>query len=168
MSIARCCSTVIAVALVFLWAAKFAFADGPPEVTIQPLFRSVDLKIGQEKAVTLADGRSVNLTLVNVRQTRDKIRQAINAIQPSGATNLLAGLKLGYAIARRSFAPKQINHIVLCSDGVANVGQTEADVVLKEVAEDRKQGITITCVGVGYGSYNDVFMGSLANHGDGS
>ena len=77
MSIVRCCSTVIAVALVFLWAVEVAFADGPPEVTIQPLFRSVDLKTGQEKAVTLAAGQSVNLKLVDVRQTRDKIRQAI-------------------------------------------------------------------------------------------
>jgi Ca-activated chloride channel family protein len=101
-------------------------------------------------------------------QHRDRIRKAINALQPSGSTNLLAGLKLGYAMARRSFAPKQINHVVLCSDGVANVGQTESELVLKEVDEDRKQGITITCVGVGFGSYNDVFMESLANRGDGS
>jgi len=99
---------------------------------------------------------------------RDRIRHAIDAIQSSGPTNLLAGLKLGYAVARRSFAAKQINHVVLCSDGVANVGHTEAEAVLAEVAADRKQGITITCVGVGYGSYNDVFLEALANRGDGS
>ena len=99
---------------------------------------------------------------------RDRIRQAINAIQPAGPTNLLDGLKLGYATARRTFAPKQINHVVLCSDGVANVGQTEAQAILEEVAADRKQGITITCVGVGYGSYNDAFLEALANQGDGS
>jgi Ca-activated chloride channel family protein len=51
---------------------------------------------------------------------------------------------------------------------VANVGQTEADAVLEEVAADRKQGITVTCVGVGYGSYNDVLLEALANRGDGS
>lgn len=96
------------------------------------------------------------------------IRRTINAIQPAGPTNLLAGLRLGYAVARNSFATKQINHVVLCSDGVANVGGTEAQAVLDAVAEDRKQGITITCVGVGYGSYNDVFLEALANRGDGS
>ena len=117
--------------------------------------------------ITCANEARLHLEAAPARE-RDRIRQAIYAIQPAGPTNLLAGLKLGYATARRSFAPKQINHVVLCSDGVANVGQTEAEAVLEEVAADRKQGITITCVGVGYGSYNDVFLEALANRGDGS
>lgn len=117
--------------------------------------------------ITCSDEARLHLETTSVRE-RDRIRRAIYAIQPAGSTNLLAGLKLGYAAARRSFSPKQINHVVLCSDGVANVGQTEAEAVLEEVAADRKQGITITCVGVGYGSYNDAFLESLANRGDGS
>jgi Ca-activated chloride channel family protein len=117
--------------------------------------------------ITCASDARLHLEATSARE-RDKIIAAIDAIQPGGATNLLAGLKLGYASARRAFAPKQINHVVLCSDGVANVGQTEAEAVLNEVAADRKQGITITCVGVGYGSYNDAFLESLANRGDGS
>jgi len=117
--------------------------------------------------ITCASEARLHIETVPARE-RGRIRQAINAIQPAGPTNLLAGLKLGYATARRTFAPKQINHVVLCSDGVANVGQTEAEAVLNEVAEDRKQGITITCVGVGYGSYNDAFLEALANQGDGS
>ncbi|MHC4745363.1 MAG: YfbK domain-containing protein, partial [Planctomycetota bacterium] len=117
--------------------------------------------------ITCANEARLHLEAVSTRQ-RKKIREAIDAIQPSGPTNLLAGLKLGYATARAKFDPKQINHVVLCSDGVANVGQTEADAVLKAVSEDRKQGIAITCVGVGYGAYNDAFLESLANRGDGS
>jgi len=117
--------------------------------------------------ITCSDEARLHLETTSVRE-RDRIRRAIYAIQPAGSTNLLAGLKLGYAAARRSFSPKLINHVVLCSDGVANVGQTEAEAVLEEVAADRKQGITITCVGVGYGSYNDAFLENLANRGDGS
>ncbi|MGB2806162.1 MAG: von Willebrand factor type A domain-containing protein, partial [Sedimentisphaerales bacterium] len=117
--------------------------------------------------ITCANEARLHMESIPARE-RDRIHQAINAIQPAGSTNLLAGLKLGYATARRSFAPKQINHVVLCSDGVANIGQTEAEAVLDEIAADRKQGITITCVGVGYGSYNDAFMEALANRGDGS
>ncbi|MHC4949501.1 MAG: YfbK domain-containing protein [Planctomycetota bacterium] len=117
--------------------------------------------------ITCSNQSRLHLEAVSVRE-RDRICQAINAMQPSGSTNLLAGLQLGYATARRSFAPEQVNHVVLCSDGVANVGQTDAQVVLGEVAADRQQGITITCVGVGYGSYNDIFLESLANQGDGS
>jgi Ca-activated chloride channel family protein len=117
--------------------------------------------------ITCAGQARLHLEAISARE-QDTIRQAVDAIQPAGPTNLLAGLKLGYATARRAFAPKQINHVVLCSDGVANVGQTEAELILSEVAADRKQGITITCVGVGYGSYNDAFLEALANRGDGS
>jgi len=135
----------------------------------QALYMLVDrlADVDRVSLITCAGEARLHLETVPARE-RDKIRQAIYAIQPAGPTNLLAGLKLGYATARRSFAPKQINHVVLCSDGVANVGQTEAEAVLEEVAADRKQGITITCVGVGYGSYNDVFLEALANRGDGS
>ncbi|HPD46202.1 MAG TPA: von Willebrand factor type A domain-containing protein [Anaerohalosphaeraceae bacterium] len=99
---------------------------------------------------------------------RGRIRQAVWAMQPSGTTNLLLGLQLGYAAARRAYVPGRVNHVVLCSDGVANVGETQAEAVLKAVAADRKQGITLTCVGVGYGGYNDAFLETLANQGDGS
>jgi Ca-activated chloride channel family protein len=124
-------------------------------------------KVDRVSLITCASEARLHLEAIPARQS-DSIRQAIDAIQPAGPTNLLAGLKLGYATARRSFNPKQINHVVLCSDGVANVGQTAAEAVLEEVADDRKQGITITCVGVGYGSYNDAFLEALANRGDGS
>jgi Ca-activated chloride channel family protein len=117
--------------------------------------------------ITCANEARLHMEAVPAAQ-RNAIKQAVNSIQSAGPTNLLAGLKLGYAVARRYFSPRQINRVVLCSDGVANVGETESELVGKEVAEDRKQGITITCVGVGYGSYNDIFLESLANQGDGS
>ena len=116
--------------------------------------------------ITCSDQARLLLDSVPVSE-RERIRQVINAVQPSGTTNLLAGLQLGYATARRAYSAKQINQVILCSDGVANVGQTEAEAVLKAVEQDRKQGITITCVGVGYGTYNDAFMESLADQGDG-
>jgi Ca-activated chloride channel homolog len=113
-----------------------------------------------EKARLHAEGVSV--------QQKETLRQAIGTIQPAGSTNLLAGLQLGYSLARRQFVPGQVNHVVLCSDGVANVGQTEADAVLAAVAADRQQGITLTSVGVGFGTYNDTLLEALANKGDGS
>ncbi len=116
--------------------------------------------------ITCANEARLHLEAIPAGQ-KDTICGMIHAIQPAGPTNLLAGLKLGYATARRAFVAGQINQVVLCSDGVANVGQIEADAVLAEVAEDRKQGITLTCVGVGYGAYNDTFLEALADRGDG-
>ena len=116
--------------------------------------------------VTCSDQARLHLEAVPARE-KDAIRRTIDAIQPAGPTNLLAGLKVGYEMARRGFVAGQINQVVLCSDGVANVGRTEADDVLAAVADDRKQGITLTCVGVGYGAYNDAFLEAMANRGDG-
>jgi Ca-activated chloride channel family protein len=116
--------------------------------------------------ITCAGEERLHLEAVSARQ-KDVIRATIDAIQPAGPTNLLAGLKLGYQMARKNFVAGQTNQVVLCSDGVANVGQTEAEAMLQEVAEDRKQAITLTCVGVGYGAYNDAFLEALAGQGDG-
>jgi Ca-activated chloride channel family protein len=116
--------------------------------------------------VTCAGDARLHLEAVPARE-KDKIRRTIEAIQPAGSTNLAAGLKLGYSLARRAFVAGQINQVVLCSDGVANVGQTQAEALLQEVAADRKQGITITCVGVGYGAYNDALLEAMADSGDG-
>ena len=96
-----------------------------------------------------------------------QITQAVDAMATGGSTNMIDGLKLGYDIARRHFRAGYINHIVLCSDGVANVGETEATAMLDRVAGARKQGITLTSVGFGIGAYNDAMMEQLANRGDG-
>jgi Ca-activated chloride channel family protein len=117
--------------------------------------------------ITCSDQARLHIEGVSADQS-DELKRAVYAIQPSGSTNLTEGIKLGYAQARKLFQAGQINHVVLCTDGVANVGVTEAEAILAEVADDRQQGITLTCVGVGYGSYNDVLLEALADRGDGS
>jgi len=123
-------------------------------------------EVDRVSLITCANEARLHLEAVPAQQ-KDVIRQAIDGIQPAGPTNLMAGLQLGYAMARKAFVAGRINQVVLCSDGVANVGQTEAQAVLDEVAGDRKQGITLTCVGVGYGAYNDAFLEAMADRGDG-
>jgi len=95
------------------------------------------------------------------------IIQAIDSIQCGGSTNMLEGLSLGYAMAQKAFRANQVNQVILCSDGIANVGQTEADKILQEVKAFRDQGITLTIAGFGRGAYNDVLMEKLSNSGDG-
>jgi Ca-activated chloride channel family protein len=58
--------------------------------------------------------------------------------------------------------------VILCSDGVANVGQTGSDAILKEIRTYVEDGVTLTTVGFGMGNYNDILMEELANNGNGS
>ncbi len=149
-------------------SASMGQADRLPLIQLG-LDRLVDKLSPADRVTVVACADEARLLLEGASaRNPQRIRAAINAIQPAGTTNLLAGLKLGYATARRHFKPNQVNHVLLCSDGVANVGQTEADAILASVAADRKQGITLTCVGVGFGSYNDTLLEALANRGDGS
>ncbi len=99
---------------------------------------------------------------------REHILTAIRALVPEGSTNAEAGLRMGYKLATQNANPDYINRVILCSDGVANVGQTGPDAILKEIRTYVKEGVTLTTVGFGMGNYNDVLMEQLANNSNGS
>ena len=96
-----------------------------------------------------------------------RILDAIYSLQPEGATNAEAGLRLGYGMAMEAFNRDGINRVILCSDGVANVGLTGPDAILGEVSHYVEEGITLTTIGFGMDNYNDTLMEQLADNGDG-
>lgn len=96
------------------------------------------------------------------------ILTAIDNLETEGATNTEAGLLLGYSLAEKNFKAGSINRLVLCSDGVANVGETGPDAILKKIKSESESGINLSTVGFGMGNYNDVLMEKLADQGDGN
>jgi Ca-activated chloride channel family protein len=101
-------------------------------------------------------------------EQRSEILAAINSLEPGGSTNAEEGLRIGYDLAWRNSSVNHINRVILCSDGVANVGRTGPDEILKEIRAYVQKGITLSTIGFGMGNYNDVLMERLANTGDGS
>ncbi len=101
-------------------------------------------------------------------ERRSEILAAINALTPGGSTNAEEGLRIGYDLAWRNASVNHINRVILCSDGVANVGKTGPDEILKEISTYVQRGITLSTVGFGMGNYNDVLMERLADTGNGS
>ena len=98
----------------------------------------------------------------------DRILAAIDELQPGGSTNLEAGLTLGYQLARETLLGGDgIDRVILASDGVANVGLTDADGILRRIRDDAAAGIELVSVGVGMGNYNDTLLEQLADQGDG-
>jgi Ca-activated chloride channel family protein len=93
---------------------------------------------------------------------------AIYGLVTEGSTNLEAGLNLGYQLANRAYKPGGINRVIIASDGVANVGNTDPDVLAQQIRGYADAGITLTTVGFGLGNYNDVVMEGLADQGDGN
>ena len=98
---------------------------------------------------------------------RAEIIDAIENLEPGGSTNLEAGLRLGYDQARENFDPESVNLVVLCSDGVANVGETGPGSLVDKIQEEGADGIHLVTVGFGMGNYNDHLMEQLADLGDG-
>lgn len=98
---------------------------------------------------------------------REDILAAIFGLKPEGSTNVQAGLSQAYDLAMKGFVPGGINRVILCSDGVANNGITEAGAIWQTVKGRASEGVTLSTVGFGMGHYNDVLMERLADQGDG-
>ena len=134
--------------------------------------RSLELLVEQmrstDQVAIVVYGSDARLVLDSTPgSAKGKILSAIHRLQPEGATNAEAGLRLGYRTAMKNYLPGGINRIILCSDGVANVGQTEADAILDEVHGYVEEGITLATIGFGMDNYNDTLMEQLADNGDG-
>ena len=135
--------------------------------------RALTLLVGQlrpeDKIGIVVYGSNARVILPHTSiVNREHILTAIRALAPEGATNAEAGLRMGYKLALQNSKPDCINRVILCSDGVANVGQTGSDGILKEIRTYVEDGVTLTTVGFGMGNYNDILMEELANNGNGS
>ena len=100
-------------------------------------------------------------------RNKDKIIRAIEQLVSEGSTNAEEGIRLGYDMANRHFNPSSINRIILCSDGVANVGRTSAEEFMKFIKGYADKGITLSAIGFGMGNYNDILMEKLGDKGNG-
>ena len=101
-------------------------------------------------------------------ENRARILKAIDSLEPEGSTNAESGLRLGYKMAADMAQPGRITRVILLSDGVANVGRTGPDPILKEVRRSVDSGIALSTVGFSMGNFNDVLMEQLANDGNGN
>lgn len=125
--------------------------------------------LGQQDRVALVTfGDDARVVLGPTRATdRNAILDALDGLQPGGSTNLEAGIRLGYELARQTLSENDIDRVVLASDGVANVGLTDSGSILGAIKRDADAGIELISVGVGMGNYNDALLEQLADQGDG-
>ena len=126
------------------------------------------LRPGDEVAIVVYGTNARTVLPHTGIENREEILAAIHSLTPEGVTNAEEGLRLGYTHALRNAKIGSINRVILCSDGVANVGETGPDAILKTIRSHVEEGITLTTVGFGMGNYNDVLMEQLANKGNGS
>ena len=91
----------------------------------------------------------------------------VGELTPEGGTNLEEALALAYETASRHFVVGGVNRVVLLTDGAANLGVVEPQVLQGQVEANRLKGIALDCFGIGWEGYNDDLLETLSRHGDG-
>ena len=98
---------------------------------------------------------------------KPEILATIESLHAAGSTYAEEGIRIGYEMAGGAYRKGFINRVILCSDGVANVGRTGADGILEVIKKKAEKGITLSAIGFGMGNYNDVLMERLGDKGNG-
>jgi len=130
-----------------------------------------ELRPADEVAIVVYNSNTRAVLQPTRADEKDTILRAIDNLRPEGSTNAEAGIIAGYQVADQMLAQSngdRIVRLILCSDGVANVGNTGPDTILAQVQRYVDQGVSLSTVGFGMGNYNDVLMERLANDGDGN
>ncbi|MBL0057184.1 MAG: von Willebrand factor type A domain-containing protein [Chitinophagaceae bacterium] len=99
---------------------------------------------------------------------KQKIKDAIDALESGGSTAGGQGIMLAYKTAKDNFIPGGNNRVILCTDGDFNVGVSSDDELVRLIEKERESGVFLTVLGFGTGNYQDAKMQKLADKGNGN
>jgi len=99
---------------------------------------------------------------------KQKILEAIDALEAGGSTAGGAGIQLAYQVAQKNFIKGGNNRIILCTDGDFNVGVRSERELENMIEEKRKTGVYLTVLGYGMGNYKDSKLQTLSQKGNGN
>ena len=117
--------------------------------------------------IKYSSNASVEFPMGSLRGARNLLRDVIQGLQPEGATNIHAGLELGYRTALREYDSGRQSRLILLSDGVATSGITDDETIFSLSRQYNSEGVGLTTVGLGT-DFNFNLMRGLAEQGDGN
>ena len=98
---------------------------------------------------------------------KETILKQIEKIEAYGSTALFDGWKGGAAQACLALDDRQLNRVVLLTDGQANIGETNPDNICTEVHRLSQKGLQTTTLGFGK-DYHEGLLRSMAASGGGN
>jgi len=94
---------------------------------------------------------------------------AIASLEAGGSTDLSAGLITAYELAEAHYGDDRINRVMLISDGGANTGETDEQLIGDAAGDRDGEGIYMIGVGVGEAHYyDDALMDVITDKGKGA
>lgn len=153
--------------------------DTSGSMTGAPLQRAA--QIGRAVAAQLHEGDIVSLVTWSTDQTtvlRDHavtgpddttLRDAFDGLVASGSTNFTGGLTAAYDIASADHDPARARRVILISDGGANAGVTDLDLIAAQAGDAQSDGVYLVGIGVGgTTTYNPALMDVVTDAGKGA
>lgn len=140
---------------------KISFARQAVCYAVQQLLAS------DRVSVTIFDDQVQTLVRSTLAVDKADITRQIERIQPKGSTALHTGWLEGGIQISQHFNSEHLNRVILLSDGLANVGETNPDAIASDVHGLAKRGVSTTTMGVG-NDYNEDLLEAMARSGDGN
>jgi Ca-activated chloride channel family protein len=92
---------------------------------------------------------------------------SIDSLYPGGGTNISSGIVLGYQELLKNYDPKRVNRALLLTDGLANIGELNPEMISQKPAEQNYiRDINLSAIGVGI-EYNSDLLRQLVKSGKG-
>lgn len=147
--------------------------DGHPLEMMQASCRQVAANLREGDVVSMVTWNTQNAVILAshlVQGPNDAaLLAAIDDLQANGATDLHSGLVAGYDLAQASHRPGVVSRVLLVSDGGANTGITDTELIAAHAGGQDEDGIYLVGVGVGSPStYNDDLMDEVTDVGKGA
>ena len=148
--------------------------SGYPISVVRQLVREIAGVLKEGDLISMVEwssSQNVVLEAYNVTGPDDPTLLTIaDGLEANGSTDLHGGLVRAYQLARDSFQQNRINRVIIISDGGANTGITDIDLIAAEADDSNGEGIYLVGVGAddSANAYNDRLMDNLTDAGKGA
>jgi Ca-activated chloride channel family protein len=145
--------------------------SGSPLERMKQVCRAIASNLADGDVVSIVKWSSISAVILDSHQVTGPddptLLSVINGLIAGGSTNLSAGLQTAYAKAEANMAPGRMNRVLMISDGQANAGVTNLELIADMAADSEGEGIYLAGVGTGNG-YDDTLMDAVTDAGKGA
>ncbi len=125
--------------------------------------------LGDDDRVTLISYSSTvsrSPSLMMTREGKDQVKKLVKTLSAGGSTALGPALFSAFETLGAAGNESRVRHVILMSDGIANVGESNPSVIGQRAADAFRRGISVSTMGVGL-DYNEDLMTQVADQGGG-
>lgn len=130
-------------------------------------FAVQQLQPSDRVSVTIYDDNVETLVPSTLAENKTSILRSIEQVRSGGSTDLHGGWVDGATQVGRYLDNRNLNRVLILTDGLANAGVTEPDKIVADVKALATRGVTTSTLGVG-NDYNEDLLEAMAVNGDGN